>query len=101
MGGSVAGPSSGQPWVLGGPSADPVRRLCAAAPVGGTCGGFLCDEMGLGKTLQASAAQENGIHNAFVGLGVHAAAKLAHCCQLNIAPASHTSAVLPSTRNCT
>ncbi|KAL0028145.1 hypothetical protein WJX77_009970 [Trebouxia sp. C0004] len=23
-----------------------------AAPVGGTCGGFLCDEMGLGKTLQ-------------------------------------------------
>lgn len=24
-----------------------------AAPVGGTCGGFLCDEMGLGKTLQS------------------------------------------------
>ncbi len=23
------------------------------APVGGTCGGFLCDEMGLGKTLQS------------------------------------------------
>eukprot|EP00955_Chlamydomonas_euryale_P025222 265370-Chlamydomonas_euryale.AAC.1 len=23
------------------------------APVGGTCGGFLCDLMGLGKTLQS------------------------------------------------
>ena len=23
------------------------------APVGGTCGGFLCDEMGLGKTLES------------------------------------------------
>jgi E3 ubiquitin-protein ligase SHPRH len=28
--------------------------LCfTPAPVGGTCGGFLCDEMGLGKTLQS------------------------------------------------
>eukprot|EP00887_Chlorella_sp_A99_P005493 scaffold1.g5493.t1 len=24
-----------------------------SAPIGGTCGGFLCDEMGLGKTLEA------------------------------------------------